>query len=99
MRHSRRPRAAAARRAPELDLAHRAADQSEDVATLRHRDRREDLLDPRGKAVKTRWEHRDALNEIFRAWTSARTKHEVLAILGKAGVPCGAVLDTGEVLA
>jgi formyl-CoA transferase len=60
---------------------------------------REDLLtDPRCKDAKTRWEHRDALNEIFRAWTSARTKHEVLAILGKAGVPCGAVLDTGEVL-
>ena len=60
---------------------------------------REDLLtDPRGKDAKTRWVHRDALNEIFRAWTRARTKHEVLSLLGKAGVPCGAVLDTGEVL-
>jgi formyl-CoA transferase len=60
---------------------------------------REDLLtDPRCKDAKTRWEHRDELNAIFRAWTSARTKHEVLAVLGKAGVPCGAVLDTGEVL-
>jgi formyl-CoA transferase len=60
---------------------------------------REDLLgDPRCKDAKTRWEHRDELNEIIRAWTSARTKHEVLAVLGKAGVPGGAVLDTGEVL-
>jgi formyl-CoA transferase len=60
---------------------------------------REDLLtDPRCRDAKTRWEHRDALDEIVRAWTSARTKHEVLAVLGKAGVPCGATLDTGEVL-
>jgi formyl-CoA transferase len=43
-------------------------------------------------------EHRDALNAIIRAWTSARPKHEVMAVLGKAGVPCGAVLDTGEIL-
>ena len=60
---------------------------------------REDLLtDPRCKDAKTRWEHREELNAIFRAWTGARTKHEVLAVLGKAGVPSGAVLDTGEVL-
>ena len=60
---------------------------------------REDLLaDPRCKDAKTRWEHRDELNEIIRAWTSARTKHEVMAVLGKAGVPCGAILDTGEIL-
>jgi len=60
---------------------------------------RDDLLtDPRCKDAKTRCENRDALNEIIRAWTSARTKHDVMAILGKAGVPCGATLDTGEIL-
>ena len=60
---------------------------------------RSDLLtDPRGKDPQTRWEHRDALNEIIFAWTRARTKHDVMTILGKAGVPCGATLDTGEVL-
>ncbi len=60
---------------------------------------RADLLtDPRGKDPQTRWEHRDALNEIIFAWTRARTKHDVMTILGKAGVPCGATLDTGEVL-
>ena len=60
---------------------------------------RADLLtDPRCKDAKTRWEHRDALNAIIVAWTGARTKHDVMTILGKAGVPCGATLDTGEVL-
>jgi formyl-CoA transferase len=60
---------------------------------------REDLLtDPRSKDGKARWENRDWLNEIVREWTRARTKHEVMAILGKAGVPCGATLDTGEIL-
>src|SRR2546430_1383533 len=56
------------------------------------------LADARCKDAKARWEHRDALNELIRAWTRVRTKHEVMAVLGKAGVPCGAVLDTGEVL-
>jgi formyl-CoA transferase len=60
---------------------------------------REDLLaDPRCKDAKTRWEHRAALNDIIAAWTRTRTKHEVMAELGKAGVPSGAVLDTAEVL-
>jgi formyl-CoA transferase len=60
---------------------------------------REDLLaDPRCVDAATRWEHREALDAIARAWTAARTKREVMATLGKAGVPCGAVLDTAEVL-
>src|SRR2546428_5019273 len=60
---------------------------------------REDLLtDSRCKDAKTRWENRDWLNDIIRGWTSARTKQDVMATLGKAGVPCGATLDTGEIL-
>ena len=60
---------------------------------------REDLLtDPRCVDAPTRWKNVDALNDIARAWIGARPKREVMATLGKAGVPCGAVLDTAEVL-
>jgi hypothetical protein len=56
---------------------------------------REDLLgDPRCVDAATRWRHVDELNEIARQWTGARPKREVMATLCKAGVPCGAVLDT-----
>src|SRR5207249_1326277 len=40
------------------------------------------LADARCKDAKARWEHRDALNELIRAWTRVRTKHEVMAVLG-----------------
>jgi formyl-CoA transferase len=60
---------------------------------------REELLtDPRCTDAATRWAHRAELDALIGAWTRARTKHEVMATLGKAGVPCGAVLDTGEIL-
>jgi len=60
---------------------------------------REDLIaDPRCVDAPTRWKHVDELNAIARAWTGARSKQDVMTTLGKAGVPCGAVLDTGEVL-
>jgi len=60
---------------------------------------REDLLtDPRCVDARTRWQHREELDQIIGAWTRTRTKHQVMAELGKAGVPCGAVLDTGELL-
>ena len=60
---------------------------------------REDLLaDPRYADAKSRWQHRGALDAVVREWTRARTKQDVMATLGKAGVPCGATLDTGEIL-
>jgi formyl-CoA transferase len=60
---------------------------------------REDLLtDARCVDAKTRWKYEAELNEIVRAWTRSRTKQEVMEVLGAAGVPCGAVLDTGEIL-
>lgn len=45
-----------------------------------------------------RWENREALEAIVSEWTGQRGKHEVMRILGEAGVPCGACQDTGEVL-
>jgi formyl-CoA transferase len=55
--------------------------------------------DPRFATPEARWENRTAMAEIITAWTSQRTKHEVMKLMGDAGVPCGATLDTGEVLA
>jgi formyl-CoA transferase len=60
---------------------------------------REDLMgDARYDTAEARWRNKDAVNALVEAWTSERPKHEVMKILGEAGVPCGAVLDTGEVI-
>jgi formyl-CoA transferase len=55
--------------------------------------------DPRFKTPDARWENRAALNAIVEAWTGQRSKHDVMRLMGEAGVPCGACQDTGEVLA
>jgi formyl-CoA transferase len=61
---------------------------------------RADLIgDPRYETGEGRWQHRDDVNAMVEAWTMQRSKHEVMKILAGAGVPCGACLDTGEVLA
>jgi formyl-CoA transferase len=61
---------------------------------------RPELADhPRFATEDARWENRDALNAIIEEWTRQRSKHEVMRVLGEAGVPCGACQDTGEVLA
>ena len=55
--------------------------------------------DARYTTAEARSGNRGALNAIVAEWTRTRTKHEVMRLLGDAGVPCGAVQDTGEVLA
>src|SRR5512134_3985602 len=60
---------------------------------------REDLIgDARYETQEDRWRNRAEVDGFVEAWTAARGKHEVMKILGEAGVPCGACLDTGEVL-
>jgi formyl-CoA transferase len=55
--------------------------------------------DPRFATPDARWENRAALDAIVEEWTRRHTKHEVMTLLGDAGVPAGACQDTGEVLA
>jgi formyl-CoA transferase len=60
---------------------------------------REDLIgDPRYETGPARWERKAEVDALVEAWTLERTKHEVMKILAGAGVPCGACLDTGEIL-
>jgi len=53
-------------------------------------------LDPRFETAKDRHNNGDALHAAIAAWTSQRTKYAVMEQLGAAGVPCGAVLDSGD---
>jgi formyl-CoA transferase len=60
---------------------------------------REDLVgDARYETGEARWQRKAEVDALLEAWTSTRSKHDVMTILAGAGVPCGAVLDTGEVL-
>jgi formyl-CoA transferase len=60
---------------------------------------REDLIgDPRYETAEARWRHKADVDGLVEGWTSQRSKHDVMKILAPAGVPCGACLDTGEVL-
>ncbi|OGL09626.1 MAG: hypothetical protein A3I14_11100 [Candidatus Rokubacteria bacterium RIFCSPLOWO2_02_FULL_73_56] len=54
--------------------------------------------DPRYADRRDRVQFVDEIDAMIEAWTEKRTKHEVTEILAGAGVPCGTVLDSSEVL-
>jgi formyl-CoA transferase len=51
------------------------------------------LADQRARVARV-----EEIDALIEAWTEKRTKHEAMELLASAGVPCGAVLDSGEVL-
>jgi formyl-CoA transferase len=55
--------------------------------------------DPRYADRRDRVQFIDEIDAMIEAWTEKHTKHEAMKILAGAGVPCGAVLDSAEVLA
>ncbi len=58
---------------------------------------REDLIaDPRFATPALRVKNDPELDPIITAWTQARTKYEAMELVGGAGIPAGAVLDTME---
>lgn len=60
---------------------------------------REDLAgSARFDSPEKRWANKDEVDEIITAWTIQRDKHEVMKLLGDAGVPAGAVLSTEELM-
>ena len=60
---------------------------------------RDDLIgDARYETQEARWRHKTEVDTLVDDWTSKRSKHDAMKILADAGVPCGACLDTGEVL-
>ena len=59
---------------------------------------RTDVLDDPRFDRKERAKNMDELIAILEGWTGQRSKHEVMKLMGEAGVPCGAVLDSVELL-
>ncbi len=61
---------------------------------------REDLLgDARYDTSAARLEHEAEVDAMVAGWTRQHDKKEAMRIVGAAGIPAGAVLDTGELLA
>lgn len=58
---------------------------------------REELIgDPRYDSPAARAEHEAEVDAMVAEWTRRHDKHEAMRIIGAAGIPAGAVLDTME---
>ncbi len=62
-------------------------------------DRPDLRTDARFSTPPARAQHNDELTAVIEAWTMKRDKREVMETLAARGIPCGAVLDTAEILA
>ena len=54
--------------------------------------------DKRLDKATERFKHKAEIDALLVPWTKARTKQEAMAEIGSAGVPCGAVYDTVELM-
>jgi formyl-CoA transferase len=54
--------------------------------------------DPRFASAQSRIDNSEHLDKYVSEWTSGLPKREIMKILGRAGVACGAVLDSLELL-
>ncbi|MFV0294684.1 MAG: CaiB/BaiF CoA transferase family protein [Hyphomicrobiaceae bacterium] len=52
--------------------------------------------DPKYATVEARSEREAEVEEIISAWTRTQSKQEAMRLIGEAGIPAGAVLDTME---
>jgi formyl-CoA transferase len=60
----------------------------------------EDLIqDPRFATREARAKHEAEIDAMVSEWTRRHDKHEAMRLVGAAGVPAGAVFDTGDLLA
>ncbi len=57
------------------------------------------IEDPRFATPAARSQHEAEIEAMLTQWTMRHDKHEAMRLIGAAGVPAGAVLDTGDLLA
>ena len=56
------------------------------------------IEDPRFATREARARHEAEIDQMISDWTQRHDKHEAMRLIGAAGVPAGAVLDTGDLL-